>query len=123
MERKKKFKKQGRHAYQKKKAFGEEGEVLRVKTPKGREVLGVVDIRLGMGKSRIKCFDSKERICKVPGAKKRRLWVRSGDTVIVEPWEFGGDEKGNIVYKYRPVEVAWLRKKGLLKEIEDIEEF
>ncbi len=123
MERKKKFKKQSRHSYQRKKTFGEEGEVLRVKTPRGREVMGIVDIRLGMGKSRIRCFDGKERICKVPGAKKRRLWVRPNDTVIVEPWEFGGDAKGNIIYKYRPIEVSWLKKKGFFKEIEEVEEF
>ena len=123
MERKKKFKKQSRHSYQRKKTFGEEGEVLRVKTPRGREVMGIVDIRLGMGKSRIRCFDGKERICKVPGAKKRRLWVRPNDTVIVEPWEFGGDAKGNIIYKYRPIEVSSLKKKGFFKEIEEVEEF
>ena len=123
MERKKKFKKAGRHAYQKKKSFGEEGEILRVKTPRGKEVLGVVDVRLGMGKSRIKCFDGKERLCKVPGAKKRRLWVRPGDTIIIEPWEFGGDTRGNIIYKYKPAEVNWLKKKGFLKDMEDVEEF
>ena len=100
MERKKKFKKQSRHSYQKKTAFGTEGEILRVRTPKGVEVMGIVDIRLGMGKSRIRCFDGKERICKVPGAKKRRLWVRPGDTILIEPWEYGGDAKGNIVYKF-----------------------
>jgi len=123
MERKKKFKKQTRHAYQKDKTFDTEGEVLRVRTPREQQVIGVVDVRLGMGKSRIKCFDGKERLCKVPGAKKRRLWVRPGDTVLVEPWEYGGEDKGNIVYKYRPVEVAWLKKKGFFKDIEEIEEF
>jgi translation initiation factor 1A len=123
VERKKKFKKSGRHSYQKNKSFGAEGEVLRVKTPRGTEVIGIVDVRLGMGKSRIKCFDGKERLCKVPGAKKRRLWVRSGDVVIVEPWEFGGDKKANIIYKYRPVEVSWLKKRGFFKELEEVEEF
>jgi translation initiation factor 1A len=123
MERNKKFKKKARHAYQKNKSFGEAGEILRVKTPRGVEVMGIVEIRLGMGKSRIRCFDGKERICKVPGAKKRRLWVRPGDTVIVEPWEFGGDAKGNIIYKYKPVEVTWLKKRGFFKEVEEVEEF
>jgi translation initiation factor 1A len=123
MERNKKLKKRARHAYQKKKAFGEEGEVLRVRTPRGREVIGIVDVRLGMGKSRVRCFDGKERLCKVPGAKKRRLWVRPGDTIILEPWEIEGDRKANIIYKYRPIEVSWLKKHGFFKEIEDVEEF
>jgi len=123
VERKKKFKKQSRHAYQKKRSFGTEGEILRVKTPRGLQTIGIVDVRLGMGKSRIRCFDGKERICKVPGAKKRRLWVRPGDVILIEPWEFGGDKKGNIIYKYRPVEVSWLKKHGFFKEIEEVEEF
>lgn len=72
---------------------------------------------------RVKCLDGKTRMCRVPGRMKRRLWVREGDVVIVEPWELGGDEKGDLVYKYRPNQVQWLKKKGILKQIEEFEEF
>jgi hypothetical protein len=54
VESKKKHKKRGRHAYDK----TDEG---RVRLPKGNEMFGIVDIRLGMGKSRIRCADGKER--------------------------------------------------------------
>ncbi len=98
-------------------------EVFRVKTPRGREVFGIIEQRMGGSKLRVRCLDGKQRLCRIPGRMKRRLWVREGDTVIVEPWELGGDEKGDIIYKYRPNQVAWLRKRNLITDIEDSEEF
>jgi translation initiation factor 1A len=100
-----------------------EEEIRRVKIPKGKQVLGVLDQRLGGSRMRVKCLDKKTRICRIPGKLKRRLWVREGDIVLVEPWEFGGDEKGDILFKYRPNQVAWLKKKGYLKKLEESEEF
>jgi len=119
VERHKKHRKAARHAYSK-----PQGDtVQRVKLPRGKEVIGMVEIRLGMGKSRIRCTDGKTRICRVPGAKKRRLWVRPGDIILIEPWEFGGDSKGNIVYKYKGSQISWLRNKGHLKNLLEQEEF
>ncbi|MDD5332066.1 MAG: translation initiation factor IF-1A, partial [Candidatus Nanoarchaeia archaeon] len=57
------------------------------------------------------------------GRLKRTLWVREGNIVLVEKWEYGGDEKGDIVYKYRPNQIDWLKKKGFLDKLSDIEEF
>jgi translation initiation factor 1A len=96
--------------------------VFRVKTPRDNQVIGTIDQRLGGSKMRVRCFDGKKRLCRVPGRMKRKLWVREGDTVLVEPWELGGDEKGDIIYKYRPNQVEWLRKRGFIKEIEEFEE-
>ncbi len=96
----------------------EEG-VFRVKTPRGREVIGILQQRLGGSRMRVICMDGKTRICRIPGRLKRRLWVREGDVLLVEPWEFGGDEKGDVIYKYRRNQVEWLKKKGLIKELEE----
>ena len=49
--------------------------------------------------------------------------MREGDIVIVEPWEYGGDEKGDIIFKYRPAQAAFLRRNGHLNQLEDIDEF
>ncbi len=97
-------------------------EVLRVRTPRGKEVLGVLDQRLGASRMYVRCFDGKTRICRIPGRMKRRLWVREDDIVLVEPWEYG-EGKGDIVFKYRQVEVSWLKKNGYIKEIEEFKEF
>lgn len=101
---------------------GEE-EVFRVRLPRGNQTLGIMEQRLGGSRSKVRCLDGKTRNCRIPGRLKRRLWVREGNIVLVEPWEFGGDEKGDIIYKYRFNQVEWLKKKGYLDKLEDVDEF
>ncbi len=91
--------------------------------PRGREVFGILEQRLGGSRSKVRCLDGKTRVCRIPGRLKRRLWVRQGDIILVEPWEFGGDEKGDIIFKYRPTQVKFLKRKGLLKSLDEFEEF
>ena len=98
-------------------------EISRIKIPRGNQTLGVLEQRLGASRMRVRCLDGKTRVCRIPGRLTRRLWVREGDIVIVEPWEYGGDGKGDILYKYTPTQVVFLRKKGYLKHMEDFEEF
>lgn len=98
-------------------------ELRRVKLPRGNQALGIVETRLGGSRMRVRCLDGKTRICRIPGRMKRKLWVREGDTVLVEPWELGGEGKGDIIFKYRPTQVEYLRRKGILKEAEDLQEF
>jgi translation initiation factor 1A len=101
-----------------------EQPLVRVKLPRGTQTLGQVEGRLGSGRMRVRCFDGHTRVCRIPGSKKRGLWVRENDYVLVEPWEYGGDEKGNVVYKYRPAQVQWLKNRGYIKEVTvDLEEF
>jgi len=98
----------------------EESQVIRVRIPQGKEVLGIVQQRLGGSRMRVLCLDGRERICRIPGRLRRGLWVRENDVVIVEPWELGGDDKGDVIFKYRSsAEVSFLRKKGYLKGIEE----
>ena len=94
------------------------GEIVRVRTPRDKEVLGVIESRLGFGKMHVLCADKKMRICRVPGKYRRRIWVRDGDIVLAVPWEFEGDKKGDIIYKYRKAQVDWLRNKGFLEALD-----
>jgi len=106
------------------KSFDDQEEVVvRVRVPRGKETLGVLEQRLGASRTRVKCLDGKTRICRIPGRLKRSLWVREGDIVLVEPWEYGGDEKGDIIFKYRKNQIDWLKKKGYLKQLELLQEF
>jgi len=98
-------------------------EISRIKLPRDNQVLGVLDQRLGGSRMRVRCLDGKTRICRIPGRLKRRLWVRENDIVIAEPWEYSGDTKGDILYKYTFTQVAWLKNKGYLKKLEEAEEF
>lgn len=101
----------------------QETYLMRTRLPRGKEVFGILEQRLGASRLRVKCLDGKSRVCRIPGRLKRKLWVREGDVIIVEPWEFGGDEKGDVIYKYTPTQVQYLRNKGYLKQIDDFEEF
>lgn len=100
-----------------------QNEIARVRLPRGNESLGILEQRVGSSRTIVKCLDGKTRNCRIPGRLKRKLWVREGDIVLVEPWEFGGDEKGDIIFKYKPSQVAFLRRKGMLNQLEDIDEF
>lgn len=103
----------------------EEGQdfVGRVRLPRGRETFGILEQRLGGSRMRVRCLDGKVRICRVPGRLKKKLWVREKDVLLIEPWEFGGEDKGDVIFKYNKNQVEWLKRNGYLKELEYVEEF
>ncbi len=87
-------------------------EIVRIKLPRGNQSFGIIEQRLGGSRMKVKCLDGKMRICRIPGRLKRSLWVREGDVGIIEPWELGGETKGDIVYKYTKSQVQFLKRKG-----------
>ena len=89
--------------------------ITRVKLPRGKEVIGIIEQRLGGNKMQVNCLDGKSRNCRVPGRLKRKLWLRPNDVVIVEPWELD-NTKGDVIFKYYPNQVEWLKNKGFLKK-------
>jgi len=91
-----------------------QGGVVRARMPKGREIIGIITQRLGASRMYISCMDGKLRNCRVPGRLRRELWLREGDVVIVEPWEFD-DDKADILFKYSKAAIDKLRARGMLK--------
>jgi translation initiation factor 1A len=106
--------------YNKKKSNNslEEPKIVRAPLPKGREVIGIIEQRYGGNKMKVNCLDGKERVGRVPGRLKRYLWLRPGDIIIIEPWELD-DTKGDILLKYKPNQVAWLKQNGHLEAEEE----
>ncbi|MBI2140643.1 translation initiation factor eIF-1A [Candidatus Woesearchaeota archaeon] len=98
-------------------------EISRIHMPRGKEVFAILVARLGGSRIKAKCLDGKERICRIPGRLKRKLWVREGDLIIVEPWEFNADDRGDILYKYSNAQVEYLKRRDLLKGLDAFEEF
>lgn len=47
--------------------------------------------------------------------RARRAWIRLNDIVIVSPWDFQSDKRGDIVYRYRRNQADWLRRNGYLE--------
>ena len=93
----------------------ETGEVLRVRLPREKEVIGIIEQRLGGNKMMVNCLDGKNRNSRVPGRLKRALWLRPNDVVIVEPWELDYS-KGDVVFKYPSNQIEWLKKNGYLEK-------
>ena len=89
-------------------------EVTRVRLPRKNEVIGVIEQRLGGNKMMVACLDGKKRNSRVPGRLKRALWLRPGDVVIIEPWEFD-NERGDVIFKYKPGHIEWLKRNGYLE--------
>ncbi len=95
---------------------------IRVRTPRNKEILGTVTQRLGGSRMHVACLDGKTRLARIPGRLKRSLWVRAGDVVLIEPWEFD-NEKCDILWKYNKTQVVWLKQRGFLKQMSEFEEF
>jgi len=88
---------------------------VRVRIPRNKEVLGIIEERLGNRRSKVRCSDGFIRTCRIPGKVRRRMWTKEGDIVIVEPWEVQSDEKGDLLWTYSKPQVDALQRKGMLK--------
>jgi translation initiation factor 1A len=82
--------------------------------PSKNDVLGVATKMLGYDRVMVKCQDGKERLCRVRGKLKRRVWIRNGDIVLVSPWDFQPDTRGDVFWRYRKNQTEQLRLKGYL---------
>ena len=102
-------------------------EITRVKMPykKNGEMFGrVVDI-CGQERMGVFCEDGKHRVGRIRGKIKKRVWIRKGDLVIVNPWEFetqikGQKEKCEISWRYLRHEVSWIIRNNRLPDILDM---
>ena len=79
-----------------------------------REMFAVVDAMMGAGHIKVKCEDGKERIARIPGKMRKKIWIREGDIVIIVPWQFQ-DSRADVVWRYTNPQVEWLERKGYLK--------
>ena len=91
-----------------------EGRLNAMTYPGEGEVLGVVTKLLGFDRIMVKCQDGHERLCRIRGKMKRRVWIRDGDIVIVLPWDFQTDKRGDVVWRYTHSQADTLRRKGLI---------
>ena len=98
-----------------KKKVKSEEELKNMMLPVANDVLGIAEKMLGGDRVMVKCQDGKERLCRIRGKMKRRAWVRRGDIVLVSPWDFQSDKRGDIIWRYKRNQASWLRDKGYLK--------
>ncbi|MFX1258620.1 MAG: translation initiation factor eIF-1A [Promethearchaeota archaeon] len=103
-------------------------EITRVKMPfrrNGEMFARIVDI-YGQERMGVFCEDGKHRVGRIRGKIKKRVWIRKGDLVIINPWEFetqitGKTEKCEISWRYLRHEVSWIIRNNKLPEILDLD--
>jgi translation initiation factor 1A len=97
-----------------KKKVVSETDMQNLMLPATTDVLGVAVKMMGFDRIIVKCQDGHERLCRIRGKIKRRVWIREGDIVLVSPWDFQSDTRGDIIWRYTRGQADWLRKKGYL---------
>ncbi|HID91127.1 TPA: translation initiation factor eIF-1A [Candidatus Bathyarchaeota archaeon] len=98
----------------KKKVLSEE-ELKKLVLPGPGDVIGVALQLLGYDRVLVKCDDGHVRLCRIRGKLKRKVWIRPNDYVLVSPWDFQYDTRGDIFWRYKKSQIEWLKKQGYLK--------
>jgi len=104
-------------SHSKKKGHGQQFTFVRVKLPhrnKG-EMFAIAEQLMGGSRLKIICEDGKSRLARIPGKMKKRRWIRTGDLLIIRPWEFQ-DEKADVVRRYTKTESSNLSRRGVIPD-------
>ena len=106
-----------RGSHSKKKGHGEEFTFVRVRTPyrKKGEMFAIAEQLMGGSRLKIICEDGKSRLARIPGKMKKRRWIRTGDLLIIKPWDFQ-DEKADVVRRYTKTESSNLSRRGVIPD-------
>ena len=93
-----------------------EEDVGKIRFPKKKEdeIFGIVTQLLGANQLKVMCQDGVERLCRIPGKLKKKVWIRANDVVIVKVWDFQ-PSKGDVVWRYLPAQTNYLKRKGMLE--------
>jgi len=75
----------------------------------------IVTKMLGNGRVSLKCMDGIDRLGKIRGKMRKRVWIKVEDYLLISLRDFQ-DEKADIIMKLRENEIRRLQK---LKEIPD----
>ncbi|MDP6844111.1 MAG: translation initiation factor eIF-1A [Candidatus Thalassarchaeaceae archaeon] len=100
---------------------GDSSDKIRVPLPNERinEMFAIADQILGGRRVRVVCADGETRLARIPGKMRRRQWVREGDLIVVQPWDFQ-DAKADVKKRYTKTQSLYLSRKGVLPEIVDV---
>ena len=87
-----------------------ESALKEIRLPEEGELFGRVLKMLGGENVMIKCDDNLTRRGRIRGKLKRRVWIRDNDIVIIAPWDFKEQERGDIVWRFTLPQVEWLKE-------------
>uniref|UniRef100_A0A061RCQ6 Eukaryotic translation initiation factor 4C n=1 Tax=Tetraselmis sp. GSL018 TaxID=582737 RepID=A0A061RCQ6_9CHLO len=80
----------------------------------GQEYAQVVRM-LGNGRLEAQCIDGTKRLCHIRGKMRKKVWVNTGDIILVGLRDFQ-DEKADVILKFMADEARSLKAYGELPE-------
>ena len=94
---------------------------IRIRMPdkKNNEMFALAESLLGGSRVKVICEDGRSRMARIPGSIKRKQRIRTGDLLIIKPWDVQND-KADIVYRYNKTRSIILSRKKLLPEDLDV---
>lgn len=100
----------------KRKIVSEPDELEQIMEPGPGDVYGVVVKMYGYDRVLVECSDGKTRLCRIRGQLKRRIWIKEGDLVLVSPWDFQSDKRGDIWWRFTKGQALKLAEQGVLPD-------
>lgn len=82
--------------------------------PKNKEYAQVTRM-MGNGRLEALCFDGVKRMCHIRGKLRKKVWINTGDIILLGLREFQ-DMKADVIQKYTPDEARNLKAYGELPE-------
>uniref|UniRef100_A0A0R3RVU3 Eukaryotic translation initiation factor 4C n=1 Tax=Elaeophora elaphi TaxID=1147741 RepID=A0A0R3RVU3_9BILA len=70
---------------------------------------------LGNGRLNANCFDGKPRLCHIRGKLRKKVWINTGDIILIGLRDYQ-DDKADVILKYNPDEARNLKACGQLPE-------
>lgn len=64
----------------------------------------------------VRCVDGHTRLCRIRGKMKRKVWIKEGDIVLVSPWDFQSESRGDVTWRYTYNQADWLAKNGYIPQ-------
>ncbi|MFA4907911.1 MAG: translation initiation factor eIF-1A [archaeon] len=97
--------------------LSEEEVFAKIRLPyrKEGEQFAVCMQMLGSDKIKARCEDGIERICRIPGKMRKRVWIRQNDLIVVKLWDFQ-PIKADVTWRYLPTQGFHLKRKNLLND-------
>jgi translation initiation factor 1A len=80
----------------------------------GQEYAQVIRM-LGNGRLESQCIDGKKRLCHIRGKMRKKVWVATGDVVLLGLRDYQ-DDKADVILKYTADEARVLKQYGELPE-------
>lgn len=95
---------------------GMEETRLRLPHRKELEIFGVITQLHGADKVGVMGEDGVQRICRIPGKLRKRVWLRENDVVIIKLWDFQ-KSKADVMWRFMGPQTERLKRQGFLKNL------